>query len=154
MDDLATTLKTRLCIIGSGPATHTAAIYASRANLSPVLLEGWMANDIVPGGQLTTATEVENFPVSPTGSPASTSPISAVAKKLKFSGSEEFWNKGISACAVCDGALPMFRNKGLAVIGGGDSAMEEANFLTRFGSKVYIIHSGRRDQFRASKLLQ
>ncbi|KAI4325726.1 hypothetical protein MLD38_031100 [Melastoma candidum] len=198
MDDLGTTLKTRICIIGSGPAAHTAAIYASRANLNPVLLEGWMANDIAPGGQLTTTTEVENFPGFPDGitgldltdkfraqslrfgtkiytetatrvdlratpfrvfTPERTLEADsvilatgAVAKKLKFSGSEEFWNKGISACAVCDGAAPIFRNKGLAVIGGGDSAMEEANFLTKFGSKVYIIH--RRDQFRASKIMQ
>lgn len=76
----------------------------------------------------------------------------AVAKKLKFPGSEEFWNRGISACAVCDGAAPIFRNKPLAVIGGGDSAMEEANFLTKYGSNVYIIH--RRDSFRASKIMQ
>ncbi|CAI0391872.1 unnamed protein product [Linum tenue] len=76
----------------------------------------------------------------------------AVAKRLHFSGSDTFWNRGISACAVCDGAAPIFRNKPLAVIGGGDSAMEEANFLTKYGSKVYIIH--RRDTFRASKIMQ
>jgi len=80
----------------------------------------------------------------------------AVAKRLDFPGGGEgedgFWNKGISACAVCDGAAPIFRNRPLAVIGGGDSAMEEANFLTKYGSKVYIIH--RRDAFRASKIMQ
>ena len=79
----------------------------------------------------------------------------AVARRLDFPGSDEetgFWNKGISACAVCDGAMPMFRNKPIAVIGGGDSAMEEANFLTKYGSKVYIVH--RRDTLRASKVMQ
>lgn len=79
----------------------------------------------------------------------------AVARRLTFPGSDEdtgFWNKGISACAVCDGAAPMFRNKPIAVIGGGDSAMEEATFLTKYGSKVYIIH--RRDDLRASKIMQ
>lgn len=80
----------------------------------------------------------------------------AVAKRLDFPGAHEgpggFWNKGISACAVCDGAAPIFRNKPLAVIGGGDTAMEEANFLTKYGSKVYIIH--RRDEFRASQIMR
>ena len=79
----------------------------------------------------------------------------AVAKRLDFPGADEgpngYWNKGISACAVCDGAAPIFRNRPLAVIGGGDSAMEEANFLTKYGSKVYIIH--RRGEFRASKIM-
>lgn len=79
----------------------------------------------------------------------------AVARRLDFPGSGEedgFWNKGISACAVCDGAAPIFRGKPIAVIGGGDSAMEEANFLTKYGSKVYIVH--RRDTLRASKIMQ
>ncbi|KAL6523024.1 nineteen complex-related protein [Orobanche minor] len=192
------TLRTRLCIVGSGPAAHTAAIYAARAELKPVLFEGWMANDIAPGGQLTTTSEVENFPGFPEGiggielmekcraqsanfgTQIVTETVSkvdfsvfpfkifsdsktvladsviiatgAVAKRLNFLGSDTFWNRGISACAVCDGAAPIFRNKPLAVIGGGDSAMEEANFLTKYGSKVYIIH--RRNEFRASKIMQ
>ncbi|XP_059623370.1 thioredoxin reductase 1, mitochondrial-like [Cornus florida] len=201
MEDLQK-LKTRLCIIGSGPAAHTAAIYAARAELEPILFEGFMANGIAPGGQLTTTTDVENFPGFPKGILGyefmercrdqsvrfgtqihtetvnrvdfSTHPFKvftdsraviadsvivatgAVAKRLNFPGSGEgkegFWNRGISACAVCDGAAPIFRNKPLAVIGGGDSAMEEATFLTKYGSKVYIIH--RRDEFRASKIMQ
>lgn len=79
----------------------------------------------------------------------------AVAKRLDFPGSGEvdgFWNRGISACAVCDGASPIFRGKPIAVIGGGDSAMEEALFLTKYGSKVYIIH--RRGELRASRIMQ
>ncbi|KAK9842975.1 hypothetical protein WJX74_005097 [Apatococcus lobatus] len=195
-------LKTSVCIIGSGPAAHTAAVYTSRAQLEPVLFEGWLANGIAAGGQLTTTTDVENFPGFPNGIHGSeltdsfraqserfgtriysetvnTLDLSvrpfriftdekeveattviiatgAVAKRMDFPGSHEgkggFWNRGISACAVCDGAAPMFRQKPLAVIGGGDSAMEEAVFLTKYGSKVYIIH--RRNEFRASKIMQ
>lgn len=186
-----------VCIIGSGPAAHTAAIYAARANLSTLLFEG----DEVPGGQLTTTTDVENFPGFPDGilggelcdrfreqssrfgtrivsetvrsidasirpfrissSSSSTGDVfakavivatGATAKRMDFPGSEEYWNRGISACAVCDGAAPIFRGKDVAVIGGGDSAMEEALFLTKYASKVYVIH--RRDSFRASRIMQ
>jgi thioredoxin reductase (NADPH) len=171
------------------------------AELKPVMLEGWLANGIAAGGQLTTTSDVENFPGFPEGIMggeicdkfraqserfgtkifsetvtkvdfskrpfkistdekdvyAETVIIAtgAVAKKLNFPGSGEengYWNKGISACAVCDGAAPMFRNKPIAVIGGGDSACEEASFLTKYGSKVYLIH--RRDELRASKIMQ
>lgn len=187
----------RVVIIGSGPAGHTAAIYTARANLRPVMFEGFVAGGI-PGGQLMTTTEVENYPGFPDGiqgpelmeqfrkqslrfetriftedvtavdlktrpftvassqrrltTQAIISATGATAKRLNLPGEKTLWNRGMSACAVCDGALPIFRNKPLVVVGGGDSACEESAFLTKFASKVYLVH--RRDQLRASKIMQ
>jgi len=178
-------------IIGSGPAGWTAAIYAARANLKPILFEG---NE--PGGQLMTTTEVENFPGFPTGVQgpdlmkimrdqakrfeteiiaemvesiskieggfevvakgkayqAKTVILStgATARRLGLENEKALYGKGVSACATCDGFF--FRGKKVIVVGGGDSAMEEANFLTRFADEVTIVH--RRDSFRASKIMQ
>lgn len=189
--------KVKLVIIGSGPAGFTAAIYAGRANLEPVMFEGMMSG---PGGQLMTTTDVENYPGFPEGVTGpdlveafrkqalrfgtkvltedvkkvdfSKSPYKvygskhefeadaviiatgAYAKRLDIPGTRdgELWQKGVSACAICDGAIPIFRDKELYVIGGGDSAVEEATFLTKYASKVYIVH--RRDELRASKIMQ
>ncbi|KAF3362139.1 Thioredoxin reductase [Chlamydiales bacterium STE3] len=188
----------KVVIIGSGPAGYTAAIYAARANLEPVMFEGFFSGPA--GGQLISTTEVENFPGFPEGITGpelmenfrkqalrfsttlltddvervdlSSRPFKvfgkqssytaeaiiistgATAKRLDIPGANdgEFWQKGVTACAVCDGAMPIFRDKNLFVIGGGDSAVEEATFLTKFGKKVYIVH--RRDELRASKIMQ
>lgn len=177
-------------IIGSGPAGLTAAIYAARANLKPLMIEGEEA-----GGQLMITTDVENFPGFEHGLPgpdliavmrnqakrfetrfitknvtkvdfskrpfkvwirdqeyqAKTIIIStgAKAKLLGLPSEKQYMSRGVSACATCDGAF--FRNVNVGVVGGGDTAMEEANFLTRFASKVYIFH--RRESFRASKIM-
>lgn len=179
-------------IIGSGPAGWTAAIYAARANMSPLLFEGGE-----PGGQLMTTTDVENFPGFPQGVmgpelmklfkeqavrfgteviqesvtevrknddgtftviakgeayPAKTIILStgASARRLGLESEKALYGKGVSACATCDGFF--FKGKKVIVVGGGDSAMEEANFLTKFADEVTIVH--RRDSFRASKVMQ
>ena len=173
-----------LVIIGSGPAGYTAAIYASRANLQPVLVTGFSSGGI-PGGQLMTTTFVENYPGFPDGvmgpelmdlmkaqavrwgtklieSDVSSIDVNkrpfviktlegeikansiiiatgASANRLGIKNEQFFWSKGISACAICDGATPQFRDAELAVVGGGDSACEEAVYLTKYGSKVHLI---------------
>jgi thioredoxin reductase (NADPH) len=225
----------KVVIIGSGPAGWSAAIYAARANLEPLVFEGnpeWppnQTNGTLPLGQLALTTEVENYPGFPAGisteylrtalkperyptwlqlhlqqpSPGINGPelmelmrqqaqnfgtrvvsddvvrvdfknrpfrlwlrqrqptveaqavivaTGARANYLGLPSEDRYKNNGVSACAVCDGALPRFRNKGLAVIGGGDSAVEEATYLTKFANVVYLVH--RRDQLRASKIMQ
>jgi len=218
----------RVVIIGSGPAGWTAAIYASRASLDPLVLEGAITEDnrqrgTLPLGQLALTTEVENYPGFPVGdlsayldnsisedkrrymaphagegvsgpelmelmrqqaanfgtrvqtddvvsADLSTHPFrlttldgtqlealsviiatGARANYLGLESEDRFKNAGVSACAVCDGALPRFRDQPLIVVGGGDSAMEEATYLAKFGSTVHIVH--RRDAFRASKIM-
>jgi thioredoxin reductase (NADPH) len=189
-----------LVIIGSGPAAWTAAIYAARANLQPLLYEGEPSREMIPGGQLMWTTDIENYPGFPEGvggqelmdrmkeqavrfgtrvvmeniasvdfsrrpfvlRPSWSDPIEARAV-IVATGARANWiglpneerlaqsGGGVSACAVCDGALPFFRDKVLAVVGGGDSAMEEATYLTKFAREVVIIH--RRDRFRASRVM-
>ena len=122
-------------IIGSGPAGYTAAIYTSRANLSPVLYEG-----IQPGGQLTITTEVENFPGYPDG----------VTGPVLMDDLKRYAGMGVSACATCDGFF--YRKKTVAVVGGGDTACEEAVYLAGLASKVYLVV--RKPFLRASKIMQ
>src|SRR5438270_245300 len=223
----------KVVIIGSGPAGWTAAIYAARANLSPLVFEGAQteANRLsgtLPLGQLNLTTEVENYPGFPEGEtreylrsalPAERHPYwveanqpqpspgingpemmelmrkqaanfgtriitedivgvdfkrhpfiliasdgqtvetltaiiatGARANYLGLPSEEQYKNRGVSACAVCDGALPRFRNRPLVVVGGGDSAVEEGTYLTKFASQVYLVH--RRDALRASQIMQ
>lgn len=223
----------KVILIGSGPAAWSAAIYASRANLEPLLFEGTPQPEMIPLGQLAFTTEVENYAGFPAGNvrafvesavdpsrhynlppvpvghekagvphyavqgvelmelmkqqamnfgtrvlgddivdvdvssrplkvlPSGGEPIAthtvivatgARANYLGLDSEEAFKNLGVSACAVCDGALPRFREKPLVVVGGGDSAIEEATYLTKFASHVYLVH--RRDQLRASKIMQ
>ena len=218
----------KLIIIGSGPAAWTAAIYAARAELKPLVFEGACSDEnriagTLPLGQLALTTEVENYPgfpagnleayldtalpqekrleMPPHGKHGATGPellelmrqqainfgtrtVAEDIKRVDFSlrpfrlcasdnnayeaqsvivatgaranylglpSEEKYKNRGVSGCAVCDGALPRFRNKPLAVIGGGDSAVEEATYLTKFASKVHLVH--RRDKLRASKIM-
>jgi len=223
----------KVVIIGSGPAGWSAAIYAARANLEPLLFEGTLHPDMIPLGQLAFTTEVENYPGFPAGNvrafiesavdkdrhynlppvPAgherdgqphyavqgvelvelmkqqalnfgtrvigedvvevdfsvrpfklktnenreveAHSVIVATGARANYLGlpsEERFKNRGVSACAVCDGALPRFRNRPLVVIGGGDSAVEEATYLAKYASVVYLVH--RRNELRASKIMQ
>ncbi len=188
-------------IIWSGPAWHTAWIYAARALLEPMMFEGWMAGWVSAWGQLTTTTDVENYPwfleiqwpelmlimreqsihngtkiITKTVDSAIFSEDSskephkvivwetthlartviiatwATAKRLGLPGEEMYRQNGVSACAVCDWWLPIFRDKHLVVIGGWDSAAEEASYLTKFASKVTMLV--RKDEMRASKILQ
>ena len=187
----------QLVIIGSGPAGYTAAIYAARAQLEPLMFEGFAAGGL-PGGQLMTTTEVENFPRFSEGiqgpqlmkemrqqalrwgtkvitddvvkvnfadrpftittddlevkANAVIIATGATAKRLHIEGEEQFWNNGISACAICDGTNPLFQNVEIAVVGGGDSAAEEALYLTKYASKVHLLV--RSDRLRASKVMQ
>lgn len=184
-------------IIGSGPAGYTAAIYAARANLKPFVFEGFQAGGL-PGGQLMTTTEVENFPGFPEGITGpqlmdrmkaqairwgaelvtedvtfidfSQRPFvirsddrevrahsviiatGATAKRLGLPCENDFWSRGVSACAICDGATPIFRGAELAVVGGGDTAAEESIYLTKYGDHVHMLIRG--EKMRASKAMQ
>ena len=193
----------KVIIIGSGPAGWTAAIYAARANLNPLVFEGApsSASEMIPGGQLMFTGEVENYPGFPEGVagpelmaglkaqaqrfdvrtvPENVVKIDLQSRPFTLTGSEGTGARahaviiatgasanwlgleserrfrqaglGVTACATCDGAFPRFRNQPVAVVGGGDSAIEEALFMTKFASRVHLIH--RRDQLRASKIMQ
>jgi len=187
----------KIVILGGGPAGCTAALYTARADLKPLVLEGEISQTLLPGGQLMTTTEVENFPGYPEGvsgpelmadlkkqaekfgarfeyktvtsvdlsgyplklfvneevyeTQALIIATGATARYLGLESEQRFMNKGVSACATCDGALPRFRGKPMVVVGGGDSAMEEALFLTKFADRVHVVH--RRDKLRASKIM-
>jgi thioredoxin reductase (NADPH) len=189
-----------LVIIGSGPAAWTAALYASRADLAPLVLEGEPEGIMLPGGQLMITTEVENYPGFPEGITGpqlmermkeqalrfgtrarmemvervsfGEQPLRVVTRAgediaartvIVATGANARWlglaneerlaqtGGGVSACAVCDAALPIFRGQALAVVGGGDTAMEEALYASKFASTVYVIH--RRSAFRASRIM-
>jgi thioredoxin reductase (NADPH) len=191
----------QVVIIGSGPASWTAAIYAARADLSPLVIEGAGSRTMIPGGQLMFTTEVENYPGFPEGVTGQQMMADFRAQAVRFdtrvitedvasvdfsvrpfllttSGGSEIegdaviiatgananWigleneqrlaqsGGGVSACAVCDGALPHFRNQVIAVVGGGDSAMEDALYMAKFAEEVVVVH--RRQELRASKIMQ
>ena len=190
-----------LVIIGSGPASWTAAIYAARANLNPLVFEGAGSRTMIPGGQLMFTTDVENYPGFPDGVSGIDMMLDFKKQAVRFdtrvvtedivevdfsrrpfrlrssegqeilaetvivaTGANARWlgvpgeerlaqsGGGVSACAVCDGALPHFRGQVVAVVGGGDSAMEEALYMTKFAGEVLLIH--RRDELRASQIMQ
>ena len=192
--------KETLVIVGSGPAGWTAAVYAARAQLNPLVIEGSFHRTMIPGGQLMFTTEVENYPGFKDGVDGQTLMLDMKAQAVRFdtrvltedvveldakqrpfrlvttsgaevladaviiaTGANAKWiglpneqrlaqsGGGVSACAVCDGALPAFRGKTLAVIGGGDTAVEDALYLTKFAKEVVIVH--RRDELRASKVM-
>ena len=193
--------KETLVIVGSGPAAWTAAIYAARADLAPLVYEGSFSRTMIPGGQLMFTTEIENYPGFPDGVTGQKMMTDFKAQAVRFgtrvvteniervdftkrpfrlwsgageevearavilaTGANARWigldneerlaqsGGGVSACAVCDGALPHFRDKVIAVVGGGDSAMEDALYMTKFTSDVVLIH--RRDELRASHIMR
>ncbi len=198
-DDIVRERET-IVIIGSGPAGWTAAVYAARAELHPLVIEGSFSRTMIPGGQLMFTTEVENYPGFKDGVDGQTLMLEMKAQAERFgtrvltedvvelradgypfelvttsgkvvvadtvviaTGANAKWlglpneqrlaqaGGGVSACAVCDGALPHFRDKVLAVVGGGDTAMEDALYLTKFAKEVVVVH--RRDELRASKIM-
>jgi len=200
MSDDGSRAKETIVIVGSGPAGWTAAVYAARADLDPLVIEGSFSRTMIPGGQLMFTTEVENYPGFKDGVDGQTLMMDMKAQAVRFgtrvltedvveidpgarpfrlvttSGSEvradaviiatganakwlDLPNEqrlaksggGVSACAVCDGALPHFREKVLAVVGGGDTAMEDALYLTKFAKEVVIVH--RRGELRASRIM-